>query len=296
MTLQESSMNHQEIEQHGIIDRYLSGELPAEAAARFETHLLECPRCLDEIRWSEDLRQAVRTVAAQDQTHAAAGILAWVVRRTRAQRWTLLAAASLLAVVPPAALLWQQQRLQDELSQARAAARQAERRAEAAQASLRSRPLTAPPPPAASASPARPDLEAALEQERQTAAGLRQQLRDLRTPAAATLIALGFVRSGPGDEQRIHLGGRPAWTVLSVDLPDVGYPAYDAVLRDASGKVLWTGNRIEPTPEATLLLSFPPDFLRPGSYRIQLEGRDPHGEPQAAGQIGFRLLPPGGAG
>ena len=42
-------MDHTEIEELQVVDRYLMGKLPEADAGRFEEHYLGCPRCLDEL-------------------------------------------------------------------------------------------------------------------------------------------------------------------------------------------------------------------------------------------------------
>lgn len=302
-------MDHQEIQQMDMTDRYLAGRLTEEDASRFEEHLLECPSCLEQVRWAEDFQDAVRSVGAQEQAQAAAavqaGLLAWLVRRSQTQRRALLLAAGLLVAVPPAWLLWRQGDLERDLSLARAATAQAERQVRESE----SRPPvqvreTATAGPAASLLLAeRQRLEEDLRREREASARLQERIERLSRPQGAALLALGFVRSGAGEGQAIRVAGASG-IVLSVELPAGAEPAYRAVLRGAgaAGKVLWRGDRLQTGVDETLLISFPPGFLQPGGYRLKLEALPREGgTAQAAAappappalELPFQVLPAG---
>lgn len=97
-------MDHREIEEKHLLERYVQGRLNDEEAGPFEAHLLECGECFDQVRWSEDLGHALRVAAAEDVARAAVGtgIMTWLagVGRRRATAWllglALLAAPSVL--------------------------------------------------------------------------------------------------------------------------------------------------------------------------------------------------------
>ena len=94
-------MDHRDIEDREVIERYLQGRLGEEETGEFEAHLLECGECFDKVRFGEDLGRALRVAAAEDVARAAgeAGILAWIraAGRRRAAAWALVLA---LAVAP----------------------------------------------------------------------------------------------------------------------------------------------------------------------------------------------------
>ena len=65
-------MNHAEIEEHQIVDRYLLGRLAEADAGRFEQHYLACQQCLDELELAERMQGAARTAASEDASRLAA--------------------------------------------------------------------------------------------------------------------------------------------------------------------------------------------------------------------------------
>lgn len=91
-------MEHREVEQRDVVERYLQGKLPAAETRAFEQHLMDCPECFDRVRWESDFRQTLRAAAAEDV--ARAGLWTWLARRRAA--WLL---ALVLAAGVPSALL-----------------------------------------------------------------------------------------------------------------------------------------------------------------------------------------------
>ncbi len=58
-------MKHEYIEEHGLVERYLQGTLDRAEREPFEAHFIDCPSCLEELEWAEDLRGAVRAAVAE---------------------------------------------------------------------------------------------------------------------------------------------------------------------------------------------------------------------------------------
>lgn len=59
-------MNHQEIENDDVVERYLLGQLSPDAAERFEAHYLGCQDCLDRLELAEALIAGAKTAAAAE--------------------------------------------------------------------------------------------------------------------------------------------------------------------------------------------------------------------------------------
>lgn len=107
--MQPEAMDHPEIEDSQVVERYLAGRLPEEDEARFEEHLFACTACLEQVEAGEELRRGLREVAAEEATRAAVatGFLAWLQRRSRGQLGGI-AAFALAVMLLPSVLLWQQ--------------------------------------------------------------------------------------------------------------------------------------------------------------------------------------------
>ncbi|HSN86711.1 MAG TPA: zf-HC2 domain-containing protein, partial [Thermoanaerobaculia bacterium] len=59
-------MDHQRIEEESIAELYATGRLSPVDEELFEEHLLECRECRERVAWADGLRDAVRTVAAEE--------------------------------------------------------------------------------------------------------------------------------------------------------------------------------------------------------------------------------------
>ncbi len=66
-------MDHREIEDHDVVERYLEDALAGDEEARFEEHLLECAECFERVRWDDDLGRSLRAAAAEDVVRATVG-------------------------------------------------------------------------------------------------------------------------------------------------------------------------------------------------------------------------------
>jgi hypothetical protein len=281
-----TSMDHQRIEGEGIAELYATGRLPPQDEEDFEIHLLECRECRERVAMADDLRDSICTIAAEDAARAAAGagVLAALLRRSRAARLGLLSLAVLALAALPAWLLLDRSRLERELATARTAA---------------VRPVPpAPVPPTVDARELerlaleRSRLEEELRQERAARETLAGRIAQLTRPQVNTaLFSLGLVR-GETDSNLVELGASPEWIVLSLELPRAEYHTYRAALLDAQGATVWRGDGLRPTASDTLTVLLYSDLLQAGAYRLRLEGLA-KGRTEPAGEIPFRVRRPG---
>src|ERR1051325_5513303 len=58
-------MDHRQVEQFDLIDRYLMGRLPAEQSASFEEHFVDCPQCIARLQTTTDFVRDLRLVASE---------------------------------------------------------------------------------------------------------------------------------------------------------------------------------------------------------------------------------------
>jgi hypothetical protein len=110
-------MDHREIEERGLVERYHRGDLPPELEARFEEHFFACETCQEQLELAADFRRALRSMAAEDAAAVTRlGILAWLGRRRGRALGAL--AALFLAGLPALWLLREVYRAPDPSPQA----------------------------------------------------------------------------------------------------------------------------------------------------------------------------------
>ena len=101
-------MDHIYIEEHGLVERYHRGDLPAEEEVRFEEHFMACAECQERLALARSLRKGIRAMAAEDAVRRRAletGLLAWLARRGHGARAGLAVAALLATIVTAGWLL-----------------------------------------------------------------------------------------------------------------------------------------------------------------------------------------------
>ena len=97
-------MDHEQIAEQNVIERYLMGRLTPDEGELFEEHLLECQECRRKVEWEEDFQNSLHAVAAEEAVQAAvvrAGLLAWLARH-RAAGGMVVAATHLPLPLPGA--------------------------------------------------------------------------------------------------------------------------------------------------------------------------------------------------
>lgn len=287
-------MDHRRIEAMNIPDLYTTGRLSTEDEEAFEAHLLECRQCREQVAWADDFGDAMRTLAVDTVGEAArvatrAGFLVWLSRRP-ALRFALTAALLLLAALP-AWLLVERSSLQAELARVQAAA------------AWPTLPAPRPSPVPQGPDPAMPAIRAELEQLKQERSHLASELakeREARTTldnqmaallqpqANARIVSLGTVR-GAADVTEIELGNASEGIVLSLDPPPCDCDTYRATLFDADGRKVWQHGGLVPSSFGTLDILVHSSSLKPGEYRIGVEGLA-GGKPAQAGDVSFRAV------
>lgn len=271
-------MDHEQIAEHNVVERYILGRLTPEEEERFEEHLLECPECRLQVEREEDFQESLHTVAAQEAARATVrvGAIAWLAHR---RGWLLVAALLLLAVLP-LWLLRERSRLQGEIGQL--------------QAGL-AHPHPAPAPasaaPVPNVDPAEKEkLLAELAAQKDANSRLSERLARLSRPQVnVPIFSLGFLRGDEGTANRVTLGKEPRTIVLSVELPPVTAKSYRATLTADGGKTLWEGEGLIPNPDGTVTLSLDSGRLEPGPHRLRLTAVDAQGRTAPAGEIPFEV-------
>ena len=272
-------MDHEQIAEHNVVERYVLGRLTPEEEERFEEHLLECSECRLQVEREEDFQNSLHTVAAEEVARATAqaGVIAWLGRR--AVRGWLLAVALLLLAALPAWLLRERSRLQGEIGQLQGALARP------------SAPVPSPAPPAPDDSAEKQKLLADLVYQREANARLNEQLAQLTRPQVNTpIVSLGLVRGDEGNANRVELGRQPHWIVLAVELPPETAKSYRATLATAGGKTVWQGEGLTPNADGTVTISLYSTQLEPGPHRLRLTAVDVQGKTAPAGEIAFAVV------
>lgn len=287
-------MNHPDIDEHQVIDRYVMGTLPPEEAERFEEHYLSCPQCLDQLALAESMQRGFKRAAGQDVAALAVtrqlALFAWLSRLGRSRQAAVLAMALLVvvvAVLPGSLALRRLGDVDRELAETHRALEQEKKRAAAGSRTD------------GEVEKLQSELDAsrrALVQERQARAQEEQaraeaveQLAQAQVPQEnVPILSLDAVRGA--SEEPTHRLRRPpglgrAVLTLQVDPPFA--PSYQATLRDANGRELWRGKGLQPNENDELSLSLPGSLLAPGDYTLTVQGAG-----ASTSRFTFRVLPP----
>lgn len=282
-------MDHTEIEEQQIVDRYVMGKLPAAEAERFEEHYLSCPQCLDQLDLAESVQRGFKRAAGQDVARVAVtrqlALVAWLTRLGRSRQLAVLAMAVFVVALLPVGLSFREIGERNrELAQARSALQQAGERSVAGSKS------------AAEAEKLRAELEASrrdLAREREDHAKSVEQLAQARQPQGnVPILSLNTERGSSSSEPSVHLRlpSAPSWFVFSLGIDPPYQPSYRVILRDARGRELWHGDGLR-FDDGWLNLSLHSSMLAPGDYTLAVESLVPGRKPVVAGRFAFRALP-----
>lgn len=249
-------MDHPTIDAGNIAERYVTGRLPSEEAARFEEHYLDCPACCARVEAAERLQRGLRRLAEEAAVRAPGAP-----RRSRSPRLALAAAALLAVALLPA---WMEHReirsLRSDLARTQGDQGSADR------------------------------LKGELEQTRRDLAALHQEIAADRQPQTALpVLALTPVRGGEGPVRTLKLPAKPGWVALWVEPGDTGYPAYRATLRSAQGAAVFQASPLALNDLGALLVTVHSTALAPGAYRLDLDGLPRAGAPVPVGRYPLRI-------
>lgn len=282
-------MDHDDIEQNHVADRYLMGQLSAEEADRFEEHYLSCQECLDRLERAEILQGGLKRAAAEDAARLAvarqAGFFAALARLSRSRQAGIAVAALFAVLLLPGLFAWREiGRMGRELDRAHAALAAAGRNREP-----REEPRNGDRRELESARAALDTERRQLAQERDARAGLEQQLSAALQPQTNTpILSLSPERGGAEGEptHRVRLPKGPGWIVLSLDLDRPALARYRVALRRAGGGEVWRSGGLQSNENDSLVVALPSTLLKPGDYALQVEGEDG----KAVARFGFRAL------
>lgn len=257
-TSQGIGMNHRDIEEHQVVDRYLMGRLAPEEAEVFEQHFLGCPECLERLELAEKLQLGFKAAAVQAAvaraTVARASVLATLARVLRSPQGAGLLAALLVVAIAP--IGWLTSRLEqrdDRLAQLEARFNEKQEEVLAADR----------------------ERTAALAEQQKLETQLAQALAPQVNPL---FVSLGTERgysvqepNAQGPSTELHLPAKPCLIVLSLDVDGLGRPSYTARLLGPEDELRWTSDPLVPDDQ-TLNVAFHSSSLGPGDYTVRVHG------------------------
>lgn len=292
-------MDHKQIDQLNIIDRYLMGKLLAEESASFEGHFVDCPQCIAQLQTTEKFIQDLRFVAAEQASQTPHR----QPRRTFAEniqtllRKPLAWAACCLLLSTAAGLFFvidYTRRLRTDLSQAESLSKQWEHRYEEERQSA----MLAE----------RKHQETELQRAEQLSA-LEAKLKDEETQRAK--MAAGF-------NQRISLEGKQSIfpltsvrgsepdgtepidkitisrssTIFAFSVPLDGeeqFENYRITIFNDHRRPIWKSRNSMPDKYNSFSLFFKPELFRPGHYSLTVEGFKKEGGWTVLGNYPFQI-------
>jgi len=285
-------MNHSDVEEHGLAESYLAGRLSDSERDAFEAHYFDCAACLERLETAEGFREGMLRVAAEDTARAQVGLLAGLALLSRGRRIALGGFLLLLVALPLGLLVARDRSLDRQLAEARAARVTApapvptggEQRIASLEARLRSLQQAG--------AVDRRRLEEELAKERQDRAAVESEVAVPRVNVPIFLLAAvrGGEQEGRGSVNRIPLSAASGPVILTLELATIDYPSYSASLRTGDGKEVWQARGLRPDSRDTLVLLLPSRMLRPGSYRLGIEGERGNGKGFAVAAYPFQVV------
>ncbi len=259
-------MDHDHIEEHGLIDLYHRGQLPPEEETRFEEHFVGCSECQERLEMARGFQRGLKSMVAEEVVRV--GLLSWLARR----KGLALAALLLVAGLPvlgylagnrePEDLNWRQRYESAHRSAAdlQGKLEESERlRREERVAQVESTPKPVEPRTVSKPAPL------------------------INTP----VFLLTAVRSE--DEIIVIDPGEKGYFSLAVDAGDD--PRFESYRVTITGARVFREAGLKPNALEALLLTFPADYFEPGEYRLVVEGVTPDGAASELGGYGFRMMP-----
>jgi hypothetical protein len=262
-------MNHHEITQKEIVERYVQHRLTADERLAFQEHYFACDECFAEVqtttRFIAGMRQAARS-GILDNGAAKAGA-----------RWAIwfrpaLAVPAIASLVLAVALGWllvsQIPRLRGDLTRERQAREQLERENQQRLAQAND----------------------ALTNERQQREVERARLQsqiDLlavnrvppvpeagnRSQANTPLVILDAVRGAARGEHQLALRGGSAGATIWIEVePGHRFESYRLQIYSGAGQLVETINGAKPNAYNAVAVTVPARLLRPGKYVVKLSG------------------------
>ena len=275
-------MDHDHINEHGVVSLYVAGKLSPDERIGFEEHFVNCQQCLDQIELTDDLRSALKHAAKEDAALQGVGRLGVAPQLSRSpwvgyriwQRPQLLAYATLVILLGLSTVFYTDARYRrSELDEVRRTSDDWQRRY-------------------ADERQARETLEKQLAQRSDK--GDQNQLEANLQPAPLFFLNVtrGADLEGSESANRITVPSTSPWIALSLEFEkDPAFRSYRARLNDAQGRQLWTAETISSPPSNAIAITLPSRLLTKGNYSVALDGLTSTGRYLPAAHFSFQAMP-----
>jgi|SRR5580658_2688098 hypothetical protein len=273
-------MDHDYINERGVVSLYVAGKLSPEELARFEDHFVDCRQCLEQIEVTGELREGLRQVAKEDaagrgaaradvarpdvpQFPAALEVAPEFWAGTGSWNRRGLLAYAMVVVVGLAAIFFVDSRYRrSELAEARRSSDDWQRRyAEERQA--------------------REKLQNQLAQAADKIPDNAGKQGEDQGPLVASLqpAPLFFLNVTRGADEgstpanRVAVSSASPLVALSLEFEkDPAFRSYRARVSDASGHVIWSAESIPSPASDAIAITLPSSLLGRGNYSVALDG------------------------
>jgi hypothetical protein len=290
-------MDHQQIDQLDLIDRYVMGKLLADESVSFEEHFVDCPQCIARLQTTKNFLHDFRLLAAEQaaQSEPRREPAGWrLFLSTPFGRPVALAAACLLiaALAGAVCVIYYARGLQAAASRAQSVAEQWEGRYE----DERQRAATADQKRQEAESQQdeqRRALEATLKDEEarhaEEAAGVSRRL-----PSGGDLPIFGLTSlrgGGPNAAEAVTRIAMPRSALFGLFIGLEGerpYKEYRGTVFDDRRRPVWSG-RLTRGQSDTLAVWLNPVAFRPGYHTLIVEGVNKAGGAEVVGNYPFLL-------
>lgn len=295
-------MNHEYINQFGLVDEYLMGRLPRAESQRFEEHFVDCPDCVARLKLTGDFIQDLRSSAfhpelAEEAVRPPRRTLLPFFQASWSNALAFTACTVALLIAGCLVVGMKHVRsLRAELDRANATSAQWEdrygeqqRTTELSEKSLQT------------AEKSRREIEeklgrveARLQQEQQrNATRLLSEKQPISPRVNVPDLVLRSYRSGEPKPAEIELPNRRAFFRILIPLEgDINYKDYRMTISGHRQKnVLWKEAGFVPDNNNSLTAFFRSSFLKPGDYDLDLEGYNTENEWEDVGSYTFQVKP-----
>lgn len=267
-------MDHEQIEQFNIVDRYVMSRLVEEESVQFEEHFIDCPQCIDRLKTARGLTQGLRRftveqAARQESATARESRGASLGSLTR-RSWGLAACVALLAIVFISIALIQIRDLRQDVARSDTAISELQRLQDESQKSA-----------SASAQDHQEVEQDLRDRVRQLETDLQTAQKGRADQAVAShgwmqpvtnlpIFVLNAIR-GP-EVTEINLSRVAMDFVIALPLEEKAKHRTYRVTVLKEQRVLWESPNLKPDADNALVIGFNSSFFQPGKYVLKVEG------------------------